>query len=42
VLLRTGQERFGLGDLGFYAYPGMTREGTLFLAEQGAVPCPHA
>jgi kynurenine formamidase len=36
VLLRTGQERFGLGDLAYYTYPGMTREGTLFLAEQGA------
>ncbi|MCP5059312.1 MAG: cyclase family protein [bacterium] len=36
VLLRTGQERFGLGDLQFYLYPGMTREGTLFLAELGA------
>jgi len=36
VLLRTGQERFGLGDPGFYDYPGMTREGTLFLSEQGA------
>ena len=36
VLLRTGQERFGVGDLGYYAYPGMTRAGTLFLAELGA------
>jgi kynurenine formamidase len=36
VLLRTGQERYGLGDPEFYSYPGMTREGTLFLAEQGA------
>ncbi|MBW2245064.1 MAG: cyclase family protein [Deltaproteobacteria bacterium] len=36
VLLRTGQERFGLGDLQFYLYPGMTREGTLFLAALGA------
>lgn len=36
VLLRTGQERFGLADPGFYSYPGMTRDGTLFLAEQGA------
>ncbi|MAE97045.1 MAG: cyclase [Deltaproteobacteria bacterium] len=36
VLLRTGQERYGLSDPGFYLYPGMTREGTLFLAELGA------
>ena len=36
VLLRTGQERYGLGDAEFYHYPGMTRAGTLFLAELGA------
>lgn len=36
LLLRTGQEAFGLADPGFYAYPGMTREGTLFLADTGA------
>lgn len=36
VLLRTGQERYGLGDPEFYGYPGMSREGTLFLAERGA------
>ena len=36
VLLRTGQERFDLGDLQYYTYPGMTRAGTLFLAELGA------
>ena len=35
VLLRTGQERYGLADPEFYAYPGMTRAGTLFLAERG-------
>ena len=35
VLLRTGQERYGLGDPEYYAYPGMTRAGTLFLAELG-------
>jgi kynurenine formamidase len=35
-LLRTGQERYGLGDLEYYSYPGMTRAGTLFLAELGA------
>jgi kynurenine formamidase len=36
VILRTGQERFTLADEGFYTYPGMTREGTLFLAGLGA------
>ena len=36
IMLRTGSERFGLPDPEFYAYPGMTREGTLFLAELGA------
>jgi kynurenine formamidase len=36
VLLRTGQERFGLGDPEYFWYPGMTRAGTLFLAELGA------
>lgn len=36
VLLRTGQERYGLADPEFYAYPGMTRAGTLALAELGA------
>ncbi len=36
VLLRTGQERYGLSDFGLFQYPGMTREGTLFLAELGA------
>ncbi|MFD9678500.1 cyclase family protein [Rhodococcus sp. NPDC059969] len=36
VLLRTGQERFTLADPEFFQYPGMSREGTLFLAEQGA------
>ena len=36
VLLRTGQERFTLSDAGFYAYPGMSREGTLYLASLGA------
>lgn len=36
VLLRTGQERFTLSDAGFYAYPGMSREGTLHLASLGA------
>jgi kynurenine formamidase len=36
ILLRTGQEAYGLGDAGFFHYPGMTREGTLFLASTGA------
>jgi kynurenine formamidase len=36
VLMRTGQERFGLGDPAYFWYPGMTRAGTLFLAERGA------
>ena len=36
IMLRTGMERFGLADEEFYAYPGMTRDGTLFLAELGA------
>jgi len=36
VLLRTGQERYDVGDPGFYLYPGMSREGTLYLAERGA------
>jgi len=35
VLLRTGQERYGIGDSELYGYPGMTRAGTLFLAELG-------
>ena len=36
LLLRTGMERYGLEDPHFYSYPGMTREGTLFLAGLGA------
>ncbi len=36
LLLRTGQEAYGLGDPEIFSYPGMTRAGTLFLAEQGA------
>ncbi len=35
VLLRTGQEAYTLADPEFYAYPGMTREGTLYLAGLG-------
>jgi kynurenine formamidase len=36
IMLRTGMEQYGIDDLRWYAYPGMTREGTLFLAELGA------
>lgn len=36
VIIRTGQERFSVADEGFFRYPGMTREGTLFLAGLGA------
>lgn len=36
ALVRTGQERYSLEDPEFFWYPGMTREGTLFLAELGA------
>ena len=36
VLIRTGQERYGIEDPEFYWYPGMTRAGTLFLAKLGA------
>lgn len=35
ILLRTGQEQYDLSDLRFYNYPGMTREGTLFLSALG-------
>lgn len=36
LMLRTGQEAYGVSDDGFYNYPGMSREGTLFLASLGA------
>lgn len=36
ILLRTGQEQYDLSDPRWYEYPGMSREGTLFLAELGA------
>jgi kynurenine formamidase len=36
IMLRTGQEQFTLEDPRWYEYPGMTREGTLYLAELGA------
>jgi kynurenine formamidase len=35
-LLRTGMEQYGIDDMRFYNYPGMTREGTLFLSGLGA------
>jgi kynurenine formamidase len=36
LLLRTGQEAFDLEDERLYNYPGMTRDGTLYLAGVGA------
>ncbi|MEJ7583937.1 MAG: cyclase family protein [Acidimicrobiales bacterium] len=36
VLIRTGQEQYSVADDAFFDYPGMTREGTLFLAGLGA------
>ena len=36
LMLRTGQEQYDFGDPEFFQYPGMTREGTLFLASTGA------
>jgi kynurenine formamidase len=36
ILLRTGQEQYDLSDPRWYDYPGMTREGTLFLSGLGA------
>ncbi len=36
VMLRTGQEAYPLTDPEFWSYPGMSREGTLFLANAGA------
>lgn len=36
LMLRTGQEAYQIGTEGFFNYPGMTREGTLFLAATGA------
>lgn len=36
ILLRTGQEKYSVRDLELLRYPGMTREGTLFLANLGA------
>lgn len=36
LLLRTGQEKYGYGDLELFNYPGMRRDGTLYLAGLGA------
>lgn len=36
VLIRTGQERYQVSDREYFDYPGMSREGTLFLTERGA------
>lgn len=36
LMIRTGQEDHPLGDPDFFNYPGMGREGTLFLAATGA------
>ncbi|KDA01854.1 cyclase family protein [Hyphomonas oceanitis] len=36
IMLRTGQEDHPIGDMNFFNYPGMTREGTLYLASLGA------
>lgn len=36
VLIRTDHDKYALNDELRYNYPGMTRESTLFLAEQGA------
>jgi len=36
LMLRTGQEKYGLGDLEMFNYPGMRRDGTLYLAGLGA------
>jgi kynurenine formamidase len=36
ILLRTGQERYRIGDPELFDYPGLRRDGTLFLANLGA------
>jgi kynurenine formamidase len=36
VLIRTGQEGLKMGDAHYFNYPGMSREGTLFLTGLGA------
>jgi kynurenine formamidase len=35
-MLRTGMEEHSIADIEMYTYPGMTRAGTLHLAERGA------
>lgn len=36
IMIRTGQEAYEFGEQDYFNYPGMTREGTLFLASSGA------
>jgi kynurenine formamidase len=36
IMIRTGQEAVSVADEAFFNYPGMTREGTLFLSGLGA------
>ncbi|MCE7927663.1 MAG: cyclase family protein [Dehalococcoidia bacterium] len=36
ILLRTGQERYRVGEREMMRYPGMSREGTLYLGSLGA------
>lgn len=36
LMIRTGQERYDISQIEWYSYPGMTREGTLYLASLGA------
>jgi len=36
VLIRTGQERYDMGNEEYYNYPGMTGDGTRYLTSQGA------
>ncbi|MFD9791114.1 cyclase family protein [Streptomyces sp. NPDC059070] len=36
VLIRTGQERYALGQPEYFAYPGMSGEGTRYLTGRGA------
>ena len=36
IMLRTGQERYQIGEQELFEYPGMRREGTLYLASLGA------
>ena len=36
VMIRTGQERFDVDDIRMFMYPGMSRDGTIHLADLGA------